>query len=203
MPAGASSWRRDSAIASSANFDASYGPSNGVEIRPPMEPMKTTRPPNPRARISGSTARVTASWPITLTSNCRRQSSRGRYSIGPPMAMPALLTTAVSRSPIAPTALSTPGSSVTSSRTGSSRPPAGAAAASRWPSSSRRTPANTCQPRSARWRAQASPIPVDAPVISTERMGEFFHDPGLPRRGPDVDKCHPGRKVAFSPTGEE
>ena len=44
MPHGASSTRRTSANASSACFDAAYGPRKGNALRPPIEPMRTTRP---------------------------------------------------------------------------------------------------------------------------------------------------------------
>ena len=45
MPHGASSTRSTSANASSACFDAAYGPRNGSALRPPTEPMST------RARV--------------------------------------------------------------------------------------------------------------------------------------------------------
>ena len=44
IPHGASSTRNESAIASSACFDAAYGPRNGSALRPPTEPISTTRP---------------------------------------------------------------------------------------------------------------------------------------------------------------
>ena len=44
MPHGASSTRRTSANASSACFEAAYGPRKGSALRPPIEPMRTTRP---------------------------------------------------------------------------------------------------------------------------------------------------------------
>ena len=40
---------------------------------------------------------MTATWPITLISSCRRHCSIGRTSIGPLTAIPALLTSASSR----------------------------------------------------------------------------------------------------------
>ena len=59
MPHAFNSSRNASAAASSANFDAQYGPSIGTEIRPLTLEMNTTRPRDSRSR--GSAAWVTAS----------------------------------------------------------------------------------------------------------------------------------------------
>ena len=61
---------------------------------------RRTRSARARARSAGSSARVTATWPNTLTSNWRRRSSSASISSGPPTPMPALLTSA-SRPPCA------------------------------------------------------------------------------------------------------
>jgi hypothetical protein len=62
---------------------------NGVETRPLMEDMNTTRP---REVLSiGSTACVTATWLTRLTSNCRRSSSMARPSTGPLTTTPAFV----------------------------------------------------------------------------------------------------------------
>ncbi len=63
--------------------------------------------------------------------------------------------------------------SVTSSVTGSIRP-AGALATSRSPASSLRTPASTVHPAPASRSAVASPMPVEAPVISTLGIVESY-----------------------------
>jgi hypothetical protein len=98
-------------------------------------------------------------------------------------AMPALLTSASSRpgddSPPPPSSLTRAAAlricskSVTSSEIGSIRPD-GAFAASRAPSSSLRTPASTFHPAPARRSAVASPIPLDAPVISALGIAESY-----------------------------
>ncbi|MDX6667114.1 MAG: hypothetical protein QOK04_494 [Solirubrobacteraceae bacterium] len=168
IPHGRSSWRSESVSASIADFDAAYGPTNGGGTRPPIEPMLTIRPPP--VRSSGMQAWVTASCPMMLTSNCRRTSSRGRNSSGPPTAIPALFTSPPRPrpsvcSPICATAASIDAPSATSMRTGARR--SDASSASRRPSSSLRTPANTRKPRPSSSSAQARPIPVEAPVTST------------------------------------
>src|SRR4051812_42252152 len=83
--------------------------------------------------------------------------------------MPALLTSPAMRPPVASrtrsAAVSIESWSVTSMRTGSMLPLP--AARSRSASSSRRTPANTWNPSEARCSADACPMPVEAPVITT------------------------------------
>ena len=127
MPHGASSMRSTSASASSACFDAAYGPRNGSALRPPTEPMRTTRP---RARRSaGSNACRTATWPTTFTSSCRRSSSSGTSSSGAATAMPALSTSPWSSGPTVSAAAAICSASVTSSVSGSTPPSRSAAAA--------------------------------------------------------------------------
>src|SRR5918996_3948190 len=176
MPHWWSSIRSESDSASIANFDAAYAPSAGEATRPPTELMLTTRP---RAlRISGRNAWVTATWPTTFTSSCRRSASIGMISSGAGSAIPALLTSP--RRPPSPTASVTRsaapsivGASVTSRITGVTAPELSAATLS--PSASRRTPANTSKPRDTRSSAVARPIPVDAPVTMTAaRLGDVL-----------------------------
>ena len=59
-------------------------------MRPPIELMKTMRPP--ARRIEGSIAWVTATWAVRLISIWRRKSSIGIVSSGLGIATPALLT---------------------------------------------------------------------------------------------------------------
>ena len=67
----------------------------GITTRPPIEDTNTILP---RARRSaGSSARVRAIWPKTLTSNWPRSSSLESISSGPPTPIPALLTSASRR----------------------------------------------------------------------------------------------------------
>ena len=122
----------------------------------------------PRARRSaGSTAWVTAIWPMRFTSSCRRRSSIGMNSSGPATATPALFTTPAS----GPSAKRARSASIEPESVTSSRIVSMPAAPSRSASSSLRTPATTSKPRPRRWRAVASPIPVDAPVTSTVPLG--------------------------------
>ena len=80
IPHGASSWRSASPSAVSAALAASSGPANGGLNRTPIVLTITMRP---RARRSaGSMAWVTASWPVTFTSSCRRNASSGTSSAG-------------------------------------------------------------------------------------------------------------------------
>src|SRR5574341_1543917 len=140
----------------------------GVAILPPMEPMLTIRPL--RRRSSGRNACVTAIWPMTLTFICRRRSSSGRNSRGPGTAIPALFTSprrprSATALPISATAEEMESSSVTSRVMGVSA--AEPRAFSAFPSAFRRTPAKTWNPCLSRRRAQASPIPLEAPVTRT------------------------------------
>src|SRR3954453_18413260 len=88
------------------------------------------------------------------------------YSSGAATAMPALFTRPARRPPpacsISSRAEAIEVASVTSSLTGCTRSPRRRSA-----SSSLRTPASTSKPRLARWKAVASPMPVDAPVTTT------------------------------------
>ncbi|UUY02310.1 hypothetical protein LRS13_16540 [Svornostia abyssi] len=102
-------------MASRANFEAVYAPVMGVEMRPLTDETNTIRPP--AARSLGSTALVTATWPTTLMSSCRRRSSVVSASTGPATTTPALLTTASSRSGNASASAVTCASSVTSTMT--------------------------------------------------------------------------------------
>ena len=103
MPHAFNSIRSASVMASRANLEAQYAPANGNTFSPPTDPMLTMRP---RARRSnGKNACVTATCPVTLTSNCRLKESSGTNSIGPGSTTPALLTSP--SSPASPTAAST------------------------------------------------------------------------------------------------
>ena len=144
----------------------------GAATSPLTDPMKTIRP-RP-ARSNGSSARVTAIWPTTLTSNCRRSAATGRYSSGPATAMPALLTSPANpagptAAPIVSAAAATSRSLVMSNSTGVNR--ADACPASAEPSTSRRTPAKTRQPSRSSRNAHAAPMPDEAPVTSTADGG--------------------------------
>src|SRR4051794_38051535 len=133
-------------------------------MRPPIE-LTLTILPLP-ARRKGSRAWVTATCPIRFTSSCWRRRSIGMYSSGAATAMPALFTRPARRPPpacsISSRAEAIEVASVTSSLTGCTRSPRRRSA-----SSSLRTPASTSKPRLARWKAVASPMPVDAPVTTT------------------------------------
>ena len=144
MCQGRSSSRSASAAASSANLDALYAPIIGAESLPFTLEMKTIRPCD--SRSSGSTACVTASWPTTLTSSCRRISAGVNPSSGPLTAIPALLTTASRRPGSASGSAATCASSVTSSVTALTRGSADNASAS----AALRTPPMTSQPAAAR-----------------------------------------------------
>ena len=162
IPHGASSTRNESAIASSACFDAAYGPRNGSALRPPTEPTSTTRPCERRS--SGRNACSTATCPTTFTSSWRRSSSSGTSSSGAAIAMPALSTRPCSSPPTTSAAAAIAAESVTSSWSGSTP-----CSRSRSASSSLRTPPKTRQPEPASRRAEACPIPDDAPVTRTAR----------------------------------
>lgn len=117
--------------------------------------MNTTRPPD--SRSFGSTARVTANCPKTLTSNCLRQSSVSSVSTGPATAMPALFTTASNRVGNASGNAATWSALVTSRITDEMR--SGCTAVTASASACDRTPAITSHPVAARCSATALPIP--------------------------------------------
>ena len=104
--------------------------------------MNTIRP---ATRSRGSTAWVTASWPITLMSNCFRHSSGLTVSIGPLTTMPALFTIASRRSGNDSDNAAMCPASVTSRMTEEIR--CGSALVIAAASCSLRTPAMTSQPR--------------------------------------------------------
>src|SRR6478735_2303200 len=144
-------------------------------MRPPIELRKTMRPR--AARIIGSIRWVTSSWPLRLTSTWRRKSSIGIVSSGLGSETPALLTRpsrpASPRSAAIVSAVAAICSaSVTSSGTGASRSDPSRRSDSA--SGSRRTPAKTCQPAASRRSAVARPIPVEAPVTRTDRIGPGY-----------------------------
>src|SRR6266567_3503657 len=153
-------------------------------MRPPAEPTCTTLPFE--VRSIGRKAWVTATGATELTSSWRRSSSTGRNSRGPATAMPALFTTPARRPPPSVRATSSTAdaicsASVTSSMTEVTEPLE--RVRSRSASSGFRTPANTANPRLARWRTQARPIPEDAPVTTTPPLPPGAStDPPLDRR---------------------
>jgi hypothetical protein len=122
---------------------------------------------------NGPNAWVAMIGPITLTSIWRRNWSADNSSTGPAIAMPALLTSPASVSPpsaarTSRAAASTAASSVTSNSSGI-----------KWaPNSLVRRPASAClrtlpktrNPRSSSSFAVAQPMPVDAPVMTTDRI---------------------------------
>ncbi len=138
-------------------------------MRPPIELMKTMRPR--ASRIDGSSAWVTATCPVRLTSIWRRKSSIGIVSSGLGRLTPALLTRPSSPSParrrFAPQRRRSGSASVTSSISGVNR--SDPASRSDSASSSRRTPAKTRQPAASSRSAVARPMPVDAPVTRADR----------------------------------
>src|SRR5262250_1467779 len=157
----------------------------GNVVRPTTELMLMMRP-DLRARIAGSTARVTVSTPNTLVANWRCTSGPLRISTGPARANPAQLTsTSTPAPPVAASILAqawrTEPSSVTS------RPMAwmfGVAAARPASTSWRRAAAKTRCPRRASSAAVARPIPELAPVTSTVSRvviaGSLGHGPRPP-----------------------
>ena len=74
--------RSASIIPSSAHLEAWYGAAIGTATRPETDPM-VTMAPAPRARMAGSTARVTRWTPMTLVSSWARSSSGEVSSSGP------------------------------------------------------------------------------------------------------------------------
>src|SRR6202795_813225 len=138
---------------------------------------------------SGPKACVDMIGPTTLTSIWRRNSSAASSSTGPATAMPALLTRPASVSPFrllrtSRAAASTAASSVTSNISGVKFAPN--SLLRRSPSACLRTLPNTRNPRSSSNFAVAQPMPVDAPVMTTDFMAEFFSQrfSGTQRRKP-------------------
>jgi hypothetical protein len=127
--------------------------------------------PAPRWRIGGRKARVTATVPNRLTSNCARACCSGTASTGPRTRIPAALISTSSPGPpvwsvIWWRARSMAAASVMSIRTG--RTPGWATArASR--ASARRAAAKTRSSVSARRAVVARPIPPEAPVTRMKR----------------------------------
>src|SRR2546430_4120142 len=120
---------------------------------------------------SGPKACVVMIGPMTLTSIWRRNSSAASSSTGPATAMPALLTRPNSVSPLSAArtwraAANTVASSVTSNNSGMKLAPN--SRFSRSASTSLRTLPNTRNPRSSSSFAVAQPIPVEAPVMTTD-----------------------------------
>ena len=125
------------------------------------------------APSSGAKACVAITGPITLTSSCRRNSSAARPSTGPVTAMPALLMRPASVSPpnavrTSRAAARTAASSVTSNKSGMKLAPN--SRRRRSASACLRTLPNTRNPRSNSSFVVAQPMPVDAPVMTTDRM---------------------------------
>ena len=148
---------------------------NGLALRPPTEPILTIRPgslgPVPRAPTSGAKAWVAMTTPVRLTSSCLRHSSIDRCSSGPATAMPALLTNPAKVSPPSTAstcraASRTAAWSVTSKISGVTASPN--AATRRSASALFRTPANTWSPRWVSTWVTAQPMPVEAPVTTTD-----------------------------------
>ena len=93
-PKPATSIRRTSDSASSANFEAWYQPFSGmIAARPNIDETITIRPA-PRSRIAGSAHDDTTAGAMTLTSSCLRAASAETSSTAPSSEYPALLTTA-------------------------------------------------------------------------------------------------------------
>src|SRR5215470_14538821 len=157
----------------------------GNVARPTRELMLMMRP-DLRARITGSTARVTVSSPNTLVANWRCTSGPPRISTGPGRANPALLTSTSTPAPpvaasISAQAWCTEPSSVTSMLTAWMLGEVAARPAS---TSSRRAAAKTRCPWRANSVAVARPIPELAPVTSTVSRvviaGSLGHGPRPP-----------------------
>src|SRR5215204_5587023 len=131
--------------------------------------MMTPRPP--RSRKCGRTACEPFIAPSRLSSTRRDWDSSGTSSKRPHMLVPALLTH-TSIPPKAEIAASvrsrTRSGSVTSVGTASARPPSSSQSRAACSSSSRRRAARTTlAPRLAKALAVASPMPLEAPVITT------------------------------------
>src|ERR1017187_6638125 len=168
-PWGANSWDRPSHKAASANLLIQEGVPAGMGIIPNKLPTTTMRP-----RVfcsSGSAANRVRRTPKTLVSSWWRQSSRVRSTSRPPTEKPAFAT-ATSKRPNLLRARST-------ARSGSpSRVTSPVMASELWPPllnslanasmrSARRAISTVWAPSRANSRANAAPIPEDAPVIST------------------------------------
>ena len=175
MPKGRSSRRSASVRLANALFDAQRAPPKGMVTWLPIEPMLTMRP---TARwMSGRKVWVTAICPKTLTSNWCRRSSSVTNSTGDVLPMPALFTRP--SSPARPSTAATMSKAasmvallVTSIFTGTRPSPPSA-----WSSAAAllfRTPANTRKPWLTRSSAQARPIPLEAPVTTTDRCVELL-----------------------------
>src|SRR5215216_1248182 len=134
---------------------ATYALLYGEARRPWTEEMLTTRP-QPRSYMPGSTARARRNGVSTISASMAANRSGGNSSTGATCWNPALLTsTSATRS-----RPSRPAGSVRSAVTGV--PPSSPATRSA-PSPSRSTTV-TLAPAAASRRAQASPIPLAAPV---------------------------------------
>src|SRR5215813_7814889 len=140
----------------------------GNVVRPASE-LRLMMRPDSRARIAGSTARVTVSSPNTLVANWRCTWGAPRISTGPARANPALLTS--TSTPAPPVAASTAAQArCTEPSLVTSRPTAwmvGEVAARPASASPRRAAAKTRCPWRANSLAVARPIPELAPVTST------------------------------------
>src|SRR4051794_38583935 len=118
--------------------------------------------PRPAMR-AGSNDFVTAATAITFTSYIRRHASRSASATGSnPNAPPALFTSSWSSEPTASVSVATSSADVTSHCT--ARPSISLASASM--RSSRRAAQITSKPSRARYRADAAPIPLLAPVTT-------------------------------------
>src|SRR5215203_1952367 len=136
-----------------------------------MEETFTMTPRPSRSKKCGSTACEPFIAPSRLSSRRRDWDSSGTSSKRPHMLVPALLTH-TSIPPKADTAASansrTWSGSVTSVGTASARAPSSSHPCTARSSSSRRLAASTTlAPRAAKARAVASPMPLEAPVITT------------------------------------
>src|SRR5450631_2280383 len=131
-----------------------------------MLPMLMIRP-KPRARMPGSTARLSATAPISITWISCSHWGRGNSSSGATYCRPALLMRTSTGRESEATAAATLFSEVTSSDSGSAQPPAArmrpatASAPSRF-----RSLTMTWSPPRASSVASPAPIPLPAPVIS-------------------------------------
>eukprot|EP00966_Prymnesium_polylepis_P127607 2950880-Prymnesium_polylepis.1 len=76
---------------STANLDVVYGAESGLGLSEEMEPMLMIRPP-PCCRICPNAYLEQINGPTTLTCSTCAKSAAAIDSVGPPMAMPALLT---------------------------------------------------------------------------------------------------------------
>ena len=138
-----------------------------------MEATLTTWPA-PCATKRGSTAAMPFSTPPMLTSIIRVHSSVFSAAMGDSGMMPALListSTRPNRVSAASAKVAKPAASVTSSACQATLSPSSSASAcSR---SVRRAPMNRRAPVAASSRTVASPMPLDAPVISTVLLMEM------------------------------